>query len=583
MADSATRLAESDRAPAGGVPLPLLAGHPAADGLLSSDHVRQLVAGFVVLGLFARCVRYFLNFPLWEDECFLCVNFIDRSFAGLLDPLDYHQVAPPLFLWIERAAVKAFGFSEHVLRAFPFVCGVASLFVFTDLARKLLRGPALVFAVALFAVSYPGIRYGGEAKQYASDLLTSLVLVRLAVAAWGAPGSQRATWALAGFAPFAVWLSYPAAFVGGAISLFLLAVLVTQRRPRAAWVAWATFNVLLVAGFVSVFLIVARTQGGAERQFMERFWERAFPPWTAPLQLPVWLLATHTGDLMAIPVGGQNGASLATCVGFVAGVTLLARKRRRMGLLFSLAPFVLHLAAAALRRYPYGGHVKFSQHLAPMICLLTGLGSTVWFGFLRNRPLATRALLATLLLAPGLIGLTTVARDVLHPRKTASDLRARAFAQWFWFSAESEGEVVCLKSDLDQDFSPQTWRQLSWSAMYLCNREIYSPRRRAGRALQLAEVSASRPLRCVLYRDPNFSFDQAAFDAWLERQQESYRLVGRETWPFPRYDKSERKPLTVDSLEEFKFVPRESPQPERTAARNDVDATMPRNATAVVP
>ena len=34
------------------------------------------------------------------------------------------------------------------------------------------------------------------------------------------------------------------------------------------------------------------------------------------------------------------------------------------------APAGLNLFAAALHRYPYGGHVKFSMHLGPAVCLL---------------------------------------------------------------------------------------------------------------------------------------------------------------------------------------------------------------------
>src|SRR5690606_20097126 len=109
------------------------------------------------------------------DECFLCVNFIDRSFAELLDPLTYHQVAPPLFLWVERASVLLLGYSEWSLRLVPFAASVASLFLFRRFAGRILGGPALLLAFAIFAVAYPGIRYAAEAKQYATDLLAALV------------------------------------------------------------------------------------------------------------------------------------------------------------------------------------------------------------------------------------------------------------------------------------------------------------------------------------------------------------------------------------------------------------------------
>src|SRR5580698_10584279 len=143
---------------------------PAERGVLSSAAVRRGILFFVLVGVFARVMRYALRFPLWDDESFLCVNFISRSYADLLRPLDYHQVAPVLLLWIERTAAKLFGFSELVLRLFPFICSIASVFLFRKTASRLLSGLGLLIAVAIFSVSYPGIRYAAEAKPYGSDL-----------------------------------------------------------------------------------------------------------------------------------------------------------------------------------------------------------------------------------------------------------------------------------------------------------------------------------------------------------------------------------------------------------------------------
>ena len=72
---------------------------PAERGVLDPAALGRWLAFFVLLGLFARVMRYALRFPLWDDESFLCVNFIGRSYAELLKPLDFHQVAPILFLY----------------------------------------------------------------------------------------------------------------------------------------------------------------------------------------------------------------------------------------------------------------------------------------------------------------------------------------------------------------------------------------------------------------------------------------------------------------------------------------------------
>ena len=79
------------------------ASETSAVAIPNERSLKRLLGLFVLVGLIARAIRYYLCFPLWDDESFLCVNFIDRSYADLLKPLDYHQVAPVLFLWLHWA------------------------------------------------------------------------------------------------------------------------------------------------------------------------------------------------------------------------------------------------------------------------------------------------------------------------------------------------------------------------------------------------------------------------------------------------------------------------------------------------
>ena len=106
---------------------------------------------FVGLGLLVRLVRYLVVYPIWHDEAFVAVNFLNRGYLDLLRPLDYYQVCPFLFLWIELTVVRIFGFSESALRLFPAICGLASVLLFRHLAARLLRGIPLLLAVGVFA------------------------------------------------------------------------------------------------------------------------------------------------------------------------------------------------------------------------------------------------------------------------------------------------------------------------------------------------------------------------------------------------------------------------------------------------
>ena len=537
--------------------LPCLAGAASETSAVSVPNLislRRLLSLFVFVGLLSRAIRYYLCFPLWDDESFLCVNFIDRNFAELLLPLDYHQVAPVLFLWIERAAVKLFGFSEYALRLVPFVSSIGSLFLFRRVAGRLLSGPALVIAVASFAVSYPGIRYAAEAKPYGTDMCLSLLMLSL-VLDWQQSRNPRFLQYLAVLMPFALGASYPAVFAAGGLSLVVGTVLLRQSGTAREWTSWIIWNVVLLASFVFWFSLVGRTQSSAEGEFMGEYWKQNFPPIREIWMLPLWMLKTHASDFLAYPLGGPNWASSATLIVCVAGLWRLGVQKKFLWLGLLLGPASLHFVAAALQKYPYGGHVKFSQYLAPMICCLIGVGIVQVLDWWNRRGLAAQTGFFWAAAALMAIGGGDIVRDLANPYKTRSDDRARAFARAFWVGTHFAEEVCCLQSDQGLDFVPDQHRELSWSAHFRCNRAI-EVSRASLRPADLNRVSATRPLRCVLYHDARYELDQLGLDAWLEEMKQDYELIAHESVPFPRFAKNERRLVTMEYIDSYKFVPR---------------------------
>lgn len=576
-----------------------------APDLLTLGRQRQLIWAFLLLGLAARTVRYLVCFPLWEDECFLVSNFIDQTYAELLRPLNYHQVAPLGFLGTELTMVKLFGFNEWALRLPAFLASLASLALFRHVAGRLLSGTALVLAIAIFSISYSGIRYSAEAKPYGIDCFVALGLLALAIEWRFTPSRLADRWwlGLTAAVPVAIAVSYPAVFVAGGIGIFLAAKIWGERRgadlrlnvrrslgwagvgpkkgsgARAAsmpqevstgqssrplfrnTVGWAVYSAVLLASVVGMLAIAARAQSDAELGYMRNYWKDNLPDITAPWEVARWLVLTHTGDLLAIPLGGERGASTLTFLMVVVGIVALVRQRRRMLLVLCLAPPALNMLAALLGRFPYGGHVKFSQYLAPAICMLLGSGGAALAARALKevpngtRPPRVRGLRVALALL-AIIPMGVVVRDFATPYKSLTDQRYRDFARWFWQSAEYSGEAVCLKTDLGLEFAPSTFHELGWSAMYLCNQRIYSPRHAAAMPPRWDRVSADWPLRCVQYRAEVYPYDQAAFDHWLRSMQDRYRLVSRDTYAFPVYEQKQRHLLCQDSVDIFKFVPR---------------------------
>ena len=519
---------------------------------------------FVGLGILIRLVRFLLRFPLWGDEASLAANLLNRSFLELLDPLEFQQVAPPLFLWIELAAVRLFGFNEWALRAFPFVCSLLSVVLFRYFASRLLRGVPLLVSVATMSVAYYPLRHGSEVKPYASDLLVALVLLSLAVAWLCRPSRTRWLWILAAFVPFALALSFPATFVAGGV-IFTLA-LRAWRSPHV-WAALCACCASLLTSFGLLFFFSTDVQMDAanEEGIMQTYWSHAFPPLTSAGRFLHWGVAIHTGQMFAYPLGGaSSGSGSVAFLGFVVAILFLVRRRRGVELALCLAPFAVNFVAAAVHAYPYGGCARTTQHLAPAICLAVGLGTTRLLSLCHGPTLQRPAIVSCMGLLV-LFGAVLMIGDLIHPYRSEHDRRVREFARWFWIDKAIGSELVCACTDLELGIFQRTylWRGI---AQYLCNQRIYSPRhKRGGKRPNLDAVSEDHPLRCVVFSRPGLSRDEKVFSNWLGAMQAEFDWVGYERNDF--YKPHDHGP-DIERIEVFEFVPHPSTREARALSRN---------------
>ncbi|HEV3121037.1 MAG TPA: hypothetical protein VGY53_04005, partial [Isosphaeraceae bacterium] len=287
------------------------------------NRLRQAIWAFIGLGVLLRVATYALKFPLWADEAFVAAHFIARGYWALLRPLDYGQICPLFFLWLELTATKLFGFCEWSLRLIPTLCSVASVFLFAHVSARVTRGAARLLAVAGFCVAFFPIRHGAEVKPYATDLFAALVLFALAIEWWRAPENNRWLWALAAVVPLALGLSHPAVFMAGGISLGL-AGMVWRARRQGAIVPFTLYNLLMVVTFGVLFAVFTSAQ---QRVFLAtlraNYWVGAFPPLAKPVKFLLWLAEAHTGRMFAYPLGGAQGSSTFTTLCFLVALVVL--------------------------------------------------------------------------------------------------------------------------------------------------------------------------------------------------------------------------------------------------------------------
>lgn len=515
-------------------------------GSTNPPWVERAVWMFVILGLILRVARYAQNLPLWSDECFLAVNFIQRGFLDLVQPLDNGQICPLLFLWVERALVMLLGYSEYSLRLFPLVCGLAGMFLFERLARMTLRGGPLLLAVGIFAVSVHPIRHAAEAKPYASDLLVSLLLTTAAAAWLRERDRSRWLWVLMALLPPCLGLSNPAVFVAGGLVIGL-APPVWRSGRWADRLALSCCAAMLGGLFLTFHVGLGGIQSAGAMEGLRHYWAPDFPPLHDPLKLPEWFLTACSGSMLAYPGGGDHGASAATLIAVLVGAAILIRGGRGAFAACLLAPLGLNLAASILQRYPFGGEARLAQYAAPAICLLAGAGAAAGLNLVRSEGRRRRALVGVLgaLLVCGVVPQIVSWRT---PYRMIHDQESREFARRFWPELERDAEVACAHLDYRIDGSGGWQGRRAW---HLCNEAIYSPQRRDRGGPRFELVSADRPLRCVVFgEDPNGPI----VSGWLARMRTDYRLRSVEAVEIPATVGPDDARLT-EHLRIYEFIP----------------------------
>ncbi len=375
-------------------PGPRVIGFPRFPNLvsLSPSSLHKLTGILVGIGILCRVAQFLSNRSLWHDEVSMTLNLVGKSFAELLGPLAREQAAPPLWSMLQRATVLLFGASEYSLRFWPMIAGIVSLLLFHSLAWKALSPPAVPVAMLLFAVSDWLITHGAEVKPYSSDLVVAVALLAAAISRAPRRSALDSLGMATALAVPAIWLSFPAVFVYGAISLTVgWRMAAAPPQARKPWLAYLALNALVAASFMSLLLLSVSRQSS---KYLTDYWAEGYPTAQPLWKLPLWLLEVHYNlwDYAYAPMGWLSLALSAF------GVWAFWRGGRRSHLAFLLLPLGLTFAAACIKRYPYLGN-RLMLFAVPCVLLFTSEGFiavTRWLSPLRA------SLLAAVLLLPGL-------------------------------------------------------------------------------------------------------------------------------------------------------------------------------------
>lgn len=389
--------------------------------LTASLQSKRVLAAIVLLALVLHVWAYVANTALWLDEILLASNILSLPMGALLtQPLQLDQVAPRGFLLVEKLSVLAFGEHEMALRLFPFICGIAAIFLFRRLAERVLDGLAVPVAMLLFAIGIPFMKFGAEVKPYQVDAMSTILLTLLGVTLSEPNVSTRRMVVIGLFGFVVTWFSQASVVVMGGIGVALAVHWLYARQRHVLRALCITIPLWAAASLVAVF-VGLHGMSPSTKAFMDRFWAPGFFP------LPM----TSANDLLWF---WNQGVALFTdpallryafpelfvIVSFI-GIAALLREKRDMALLL-LGPLVVALLAAVAHQFPFSRRLVF--YLIPGLLLAIAAGAE-WLrrAVGRIHPVAGGALMGALMV-PSVIALVDAPPpyDIEHSRQVASYL-----------------------------------------------------------------------------------------------------------------------------------------------------------------
>ena len=328
----------------------------------------------VGLGAALRIFQYASDTSFWFDELSLVRNLVHRSAAQLAtEPLRYDQVAPVGFLVAEKGISRVLGESDLAFRFLLLPIGLAALVLFVPLARRVLDGYAVPFAVAMFAIGAPFIRYCAEVKQYGIDI-ASVIVMSLLTLRLRDPDATRGRCIAAGLlGAVLVWFSQATILILAGLGGALLLAWLLERDGRTARALRITVPIW-AAACVAAALVAFRLVSSTTRAFMDQFWRLrgGFPPW--PIRKPgdlVWPWNRVT-ELFAEDTLLRYRWPLVYTALAVIGLILLWRRQRVVALVL-LAPFAAAVAAAVAQQYPF--RARLVLYVAPGLVLAIAQGA----------------------------------------------------------------------------------------------------------------------------------------------------------------------------------------------------------------
>jgi uncharacterized membrane protein len=375
---------------------------------------RVLFCSIFFIGIALRLIQYLQNRSLWTDEAMLALNVIDKSFWSLLKPLDYNQVAPILFLFLEKFTIILFGNSEFALRLIPLLTSIVCIWLMYRFTKQITGNErAALIAMFLFSTSELIIDYSSELKQYQTDIFSALLMLAITFDSYFSKNEQRRfRWmAIAGM--ILIFLSNITVLVLFVIALYFIVKhglkIFKHRMLLFVFTSWAIGFLI----YYSIFIV-----HHPARSTMIAYWQDDFMP------LNIFTSSFWNWFYERFVYTFIKFYAIPFIFIYLLSIAIFIIKKNYSFVFFLIMPLFIHFVLSGIKMYPYSTRtiLYLTAFTTPFIAM--GLTEIVtWLSLKVHKSIGIFILFGVLVFMP------IVLRNNKFPRKKEEIKKSYAFIE----------------------------------------------------------------------------------------------------------------------------------------------------------
>jgi len=311
---------------------------------------KTIILLILFAGILISLSQFIYNRSLWLDEAYLSLNIINKSIFELTKPLDFIQMAPILFLQIEKIFSELIPNSEFGLRLFPLISYLLSLFFFYKILKIIHKNYyTIIFSLSLFVFNATLIYYSSEVKQYMTDVLILTIIYYIILKNDNNQKHKYYSIGIAGI--IGIFLTNISPIILLTVGFYLLFDIYQNNRKLIPYLIVIAF--IWISTFFIYYILFIHNHPSRSAQIQEWTYYKAFMP-INPLKKDFFYFFVAQWQMIFFYLL-QFGKIVGIClfIFYLTGTVILIRKREIGIIILVITPMVLHLFLSSFKLYPF--------------------------------------------------------------------------------------------------------------------------------------------------------------------------------------------------------------------------------------